>query len=379
MVDFNGYCGSKTPSMLLVGEAWGENEAKMRQPFVGYSGKELFKMLGEAMPLVGPIEHARVCDLFRYDLAWANSRQQWLNEAGIGITSVFNFQPPANRVIELTVKKKELPQGYNLPPISSKGLYLDPQFVPGLDRLGKEIEFLKPNIVVALGNTALWALTGQINIGSVRGTVAQLASGQKFISTYHPMAVMHNWEQRPIVVMDLMKAAREALRSNMVLPQRQVIVNPTLDEMLEWTEQTLANLPSRLGADCETAKGLISCISFARSKSESLVIPFAKSVNGRFAGSYWATEQEEFLAWDCVKRLFEAPCDKVFQNGLYDLRYILPIGIRPTRLNEDTMLLHHAHYPEMLKGLGFLGSIYTDEASWKLMRRKRTDTEKRDE
>jgi hypothetical protein len=43
------------------------------------------------------------------------------------------------------------------------------------------------------------------------------------------------------------------------------------------------------------------------------------------------------------------------------------------------MMLHHSLYPEMKKSLGFLGSIYTDEASWKLMRQEKTDTEKRDE
>jgi hypothetical protein len=34
---------------------------------------------------------------------------------------------------------------------------------------------------------------------------------------------------------------------------------------------------------------------------------------------------------------------------------------------EDTMLLHHAIQPESLKGLGFLGSIYSDERAWKGM------------
>jgi hypothetical protein len=43
------------------------------------------------------------------------------------------------------------------------------------------------------------------------------------------------------------------------------------------------------------------------------------------------------------------------------------------------MLLHHSLFPEMLKGLGFLGSIYTNEQSWKLMSRPKADTEKRDE
>ena len=45
---------------------------------------------------------------------------------------------------------------------------------------------------------------------------------------------------------------------------------------------------------------------------------------------------------------------------------------------EDTMLLHHALYPESLKGLGFLGSIYCDEGAWKGMR-KGTETIKRED
>jgi len=32
------------------------------------------------------------------------------------------------------------------------------------------------------------------------------------------------------------------------------------------------------------------------------------------------------------------------------------------------MLLHHALFIELEKGLGFLGSVYTSEARWKFMR-----------
>jgi DNA polymerase I-like protein with 3'-5' exonuclease and polymerase domains len=67
--------------------------------------------------------------------------------------------------------------------------------------------------------------------------------------------------------------------------------------------------------------------------------------------------------------LLESPVTKVFQNGLYDLQYIYQMGIRPRNCTEDTMLMHHALYPEMKKGLEFLGSVYTNEASWKLMRK----------
>ena len=83
-----------------------------------------------------------------------------------------------------------------------------------------------------------------------------------------------------------------------------------------------------------------------------------------------------------MKSLLEDPgFEKLGQNYLYDLQYILPMGISPTRVARDTMLLHHAWFPELQKGLGFLGSIYTSEPAWKLMRRQRKvdQMEKRDE
>jgi hypothetical protein len=42
-------------------------------------------------------------------------------------------------------------------------------------------------------------------------------------------------------------------------------------------------------------------------------------------------------------------------------------GIPAPKACDDTMLAHHAMQPEMEKGLGFLASLYTDEASWKSM------------
>jgi len=59
---------------------------------------------------------------------------------------------------------------------------------------------------------------------------------------------------------------------------------------------------------------------------------------------------------------------KVMQNGLYDTQYCIRHGIRPRGCTEDTMLMHHSLYSEMKKGLGFLGSVYSNFQSWKSMR-----------
>ena len=182
------------------------------------------------------------------------------------------------------------------------------------------------------------------------------------------------------MVADLMKARREAQFEDIRRPIREVLVNPTIEELELWTSETLANPPRWLAADTETGAGQIKCISFARSRGEAICVPFVEhDARGRVIGSYWPSLALELKAWDCVERLLASPIDKVWQNGLYDFQYVHSLGIRPRNCYEDTMLLHHSIYPEMQKGLGFLGSIYTNEASWKLMNRRKADTEKRDE
>ena len=65
---FKHLAGSRQPKMLLIGEAFGKDEESLGLPFVGESGKELFRMLGEAMPSVkrmGFISHSIPLDFLR--------------------------------------------------------------------------------------------------------------------------------------------------------------------------------------------------------------------------------------------------------------------------------------------------------------------------
>jgi DNA polymerase I-like protein with 3'-5' exonuclease and polymerase domains len=108
-----------------------------------------------------------------------------------------------------------------------------------------------------------------------------------------------------------------------------------------------------------------------------LVVPFIARLTG---GSYWGDESHELRAWACVRALLESKIPKVFQNGLFDAQYLSRMGFRLQSLRHDTMLLHHALFPELQKGLGFLGSVYTNEQSWKMLRRHKGEEElKRDE
>lgn len=425
---FKATSGPRSAKLLLVGEAWGESEDQIKRPFVGESGKELFRMLGEAMPLEFPDLHAQAEKMTRYGLAWVKDRETWLEACGIAMTNVLALRPPGNKMESLCLAKKDLPDDYPDFPAIIKGQYLAPQYLPELDRLRTEIESINPNLIVCLGNTACWALLCATNIGSIRGAVAgssprafrtkrtvrtsgvveeegagtvleespvggSLCEGEtrdeaedkftpglhsrKIIATYHPAGVMRNWAWRPIVVADLMKAWREAQFPEIRRPERQVQVSLTLPEVETFVAKVLAKPPPFLSVDIETGFGQIKCIGFARSCSEAFVISFMDEA--RPGWHYWANPGEELAAWEATRALLESPIPKLGQNFLYDLQYILKTGIRPRNCLEDTMLLHHSHFPEMQKGLGFLGSIYTNENSWKLMNRVKHDSEKRDE
>ncbi len=391
--------GTSNPRIVLVGEAHGQSEEECHKPFAGESGKELFRMLGEAMPGLEPELHAEICRQHIFGAAWVRLREEWLAAAGVGMSNVLSFRPPQNKLDELCGTKKEVSDyaGSFVP--LSRGKYLREEFLSELDRLSSELATWQPNLVVALGNTACWALLQATNIGSIRGAITQTAGrasgtvkdilgGQalgapvlKVLPTYHPAGVLRQWAWRPIVVADLMKADREAGFPDIRRPKRRVLVSPTIEEVEHWSEETVTMFQSGkvdwLSPDIETASGQITCIGFARSISEAMVIPFWN--RGERDYNYWRDAGHEYRAWDCMARLLESEIPKVGQNFIYDLQYITKVGIQPRALVADTMLLHHSIFPEMQKGLGFLGSIYTNESSWKLLRKRKTDSEKKDE
>ena len=352
---------------------------------VGEAGKELFSILGEAFPDTLPELHWEIRKLFKYGQAWTRDRNQWLEAAGIAMTNVFALRPHANKIEELCVSKKEVGKDYPLPYLQ-RSKYLREEYFGELERLAKEVEEFNPNLIVALGNTATWAFLGSGNIGKIRGAITstsscgytRLSREYKLLPTYHPAGILRQWAWRPILSADLMKAKREGEFPEIRRPDRTIVINPTLKELRGLVQQVLENPPPLLSVDTETGSGQIKCIGFAPSRHEAFLVPFLDEKKPGY--SYWPSHWEEVEAWTLVAKLLESPIPKLWQNGVYDLQYLTPLGIMPQACLEDTMLLHHSLFPELQKGLGFLGSIYTSEASWKLMVKHRADeVEKKDE
>ena len=267
----------------------------------------------------------------------------------------------------------------------SPGKYLHPDLLPELDRLWRELLDLRPNLIIAAGATAAWAILRLNGITRLRGTVHESKFG-KVLPILHPALLAKGpdgWANRPVMVADLMKAAVEKEFPEIRRPTRHVLIDPSLPEVEEYCDSLLS--AKLVACDIETRGGGITCLGFADSPARAIVIPFFDarklafdSKLGLFPGSYW-TREGEIRARRAVQRVLGSDVPKLFQNGLYDVQYLLREGFKLRGIAEDTMILHHALYPEMRKDLGFLGSIYTNEASWKLMRPRGDHAEKRED
>ena len=364
-----------TIKALLIGESWGEREQRWQHPFVGAAGVELARMLGQSG--LGPellLKRPNELDMINY---WKHAEAHF----GLGVTNVFNDHPAGNNLLLYFTNAKEGEK--SLPPLK-QGKYLRPELLFHLQRLWQEIENLRPNLIITLGNTPSWAVLSdpKTMISQIRGTLRVAERfGIKVLPTYHPSAVLHQWPLRPTVLADFTKCKKEIETKDIKRTERWITVYPTFEEIIAWSR-----LPADYYAvDIESGRALftkaelkamtpamngilnrqISMIGFARNANDALVIPI---MSRKFEDlNYWRNPADEVMALLLIQRLLSSPAAKIFQNGMYDIPMLLSYGLKPRHCDHDTMLLHHSIYPESPKSLGFLGSVYGNEQSWKQM------------
>ncbi len=327
-------------SVCILAEAPGTQESEALRPLVGPSGWELRKML----------------------------RTLGADLDSIRKVNVFGRQPDGNNLALYGVPKGcgglEHLGPFSLNPIT----FLHPDHLPDVQRALDELAQAEPNVIIALGNTATWALGFGLGINNLRGTVHithALSRPTKVVPTYHPAFILRQWSLRSIAVADLQKALNEASTPDVHFDNTTLWLEPTLDDLAEFDAVHIQ--PSRLAAcDIETKRGQITCISFAPSVDHSLCIPFW--IEGSNP-NYWQSYAEERAAWGYVKRWLENPdLTIVGQNFLYDLMYLTAMGIRPRGCHEDTMIAHHSLWSELPKGLGQIAASHANVPSWKRMR-----------
>lgn len=335
-------CASSGPipaSIMIVGEAPGAAEERLGLPFVGPSGSLLTSLLHE----VG------------------------LNRASCFVTNVCRHRPPNNDISLWFSDNKKPPE-----PSWTKlhSLWIDPRIAEGYKQLQHEIAEVRPTLIIALGGTALWALTGKTGIHAWRGSrLTPDGLSATVVPSLHPAAVLRQLELLPILKMDLLRAKR-IFEGSQVPRHYQFQVAPSFSEaratLLSLLTQASASPdPFLLAGDIETRAGHIACYGYAWSPTEALCIPILQA--GDTSPFYWSDPAEEAEILVLINRLHKHPnILHIGQNYLYDCQYYSRFcaGI-PTRVF-DTMIAHHSLYSSLRKGLAFLSSMYAqDHVFWK--------------
>lgn len=352
-----GTSGPHNARIAIVGESWGSTEAYTKRPLDGESGKEFDRMLAAA----------------------------GIDRNDCFVTNCWSAQPPGNDCENfLNHTKSGAPLWH--------GLALTPTAKSELDRLYRQLAAVQPTVVIAAGNYALWALTGEAHVSfssvsmgdgvtvrvptgilSWRGSMlvsmhTSLRPETPILPIIHPAAIMRAWYLRDVTIHDLSSRIPLALgndwRPN---PPPNIVHLPNLadaERVLDnWFSHAASGNLLRLSHDIETARGVITCMAFAdgpyRGGSTALVIPFVRpgSAGGPFA-SYWSEADEHRLVRK-MTQLWTYPNVRIEgQNYNYDTQWIeATFGSRPN-LDFDTMLAHHLLWPGTPKALDYLASLY---------------------
>jgi uracil-DNA glycosylase family 4 len=273
-----------------------------------------------------------------------------LSEAGLHrstcfVTNVSRQRPPNNK-IEVWMARKPV-EGF----VPMRDRYVHPAIAEGFQHLLKEVAAVKPNLIVALGNVSMWALTGKWGITDQRGSelmVDWMGEPTKVIPTYHPAAILQQWSWRSAAVADLKRAARNAGSREYERPQWVREVQPTYEHVmqrLEWLLMLADGGPLRLVFDLETfiTSPHITCAGIGWSKTEALCIPLTCSHS---SDGYWPLEQEVEIVWTLRRLLTHENALVEGQNLLFDVQHTYRSWGFVPRVCVDTMITFHSVFCE---------------------------------
>lgn len=326
--------------IMIVGEAPGEEEEQKLQPFVGVSGNELNKMLGEA----------------------------GISRSECFVTNVSKHRPEGNNIGNFFAgAKKNVTSAHRL----VRHKMVTQELAAGVEELRSEINLVKPNVIIATGNTPLWALTGickhphdlaQPNgISDWRGSMlTEDLSGRntQLIPTYHPAAVLRQWSWRAAAVHDLRRAARFRNGERFPKPDWRFVLRPSFGTVVD----TLVGLLQRLDAgerltlsyDIETRQGHIACAGLAWTLLDAICVPFMCA--GR-PGGYWSEDEEAAIIMMLTAVINHKNAEVIGQYITYDSQYNYRHWHSVPNVKQDTMISMHSMFSDLPKDLAFQASL----------------------
>jgi uracil-DNA glycosylase family 4 len=300
--------GKINPEYMFVGEAPGEEEDRLGEPFIGGAGSVLNQIL-YASGIYRP--------------------STW-------ITNVCRCRPPGNR----TPTQEEVQACF--------------------PKLKKEINIIRPKHIIALGDTASRALTG-CGVSTYRGSILPLKDTYEYpcnvIITYHPAFVMRQWELLSTVVWDIKK-----LKMDFPIPIINYLINPVKEQIKAYLDYAITNdLPTSV--DIETRGG-------DKEESEKGLNPFADEIIGiGFCHTPgWALNisgQHMWDNWDLVKWFLETHKKCIIQTvGTFDNTFLWKKGIKFYHYWNTATAMYCINSDSPRK-LEYLRSLYTNMPPYK--------------
>lgn len=287
-----------------------------------------------------------------------------LREAGIDprrayFTNVCKYRPPSNDIGKWMTDKKKT--GIANEWEYKDGRYYSDEIAEGLSELHGDILSRRPKIVVGLGNTPLWAITGQWGISDWRGSEMALGSGEDaipFVPTLHPAGILRSWPTRTFAVHDFKTRVARRLRDGFDTPKWDFNWTPSLSEALHF----INGLTGDVAVDVETSRGRIVCVGLATSARQAMCIPFISEGYG----SYWSALDAQLVVAALQRKLTSPDVNVVGQNFNYDASYFDDNFQFIPRVSFDTLIAQTVLFPGTPRGLGFLSSMHCDwHCFWK--------------
>lgn len=324
--------GPEDAKILIVGEFPTAVDVKTGKPFSDYDGQELTRMLHEA----------------------------GIMRESCRLTTVCPIRPPKSDITQFFLTKTE---GNKRGLAAVGGKYPTEEIRAGLQELAKEVARAKPKTIIALGNVALWALTGEWGISKWRGselTLQPVWDGPfdpsiRVIPTYSPAMVMRTWEWRPVTCYDLRRAGQTPVPE----PTWDFQIIRTFEEAriaFQFFEEHLSLGPTLLSCDIETReKKFIDCIGIGVGSAAAFCFPIFKASSYEFL---WTPEEEADIILGLRRILLHPNAKIVGQNFYYDATYIARLWGFLVQPFFDTMIGHAVAYPGTQKSLDYLSSIY---------------------
>lgn len=306
--------GSKDTKICIIGEAPAKDEMRLGKPFVGPAGKILTELLHFA-------------GLTRRDCFITN----------------LSRTPVAS--------EKEL--------ITKHGLTEYGQECK--DDLHKRLEGCQANTFVPLGNSALCATTGLQAITKWRGSPLHGSEfhDREFIPSIHPAATLPHrgpYIWRYSIISDLKKVKRHSKRPGVQVPQRELIIDASLEDVLGFISGV--HKAGVCSFDLEIFNNQVSCFSLCSESNLVMSIPMYNT---------WAAYKEAQIWQAFAELMYDETVVKIGQNHTsFDIPFLyLQNRIRTRGQLHDCMVAARIMYPDFRSGLDYLTSVHTDEPYYK--------------